>query len=69
MSTAFVYQVIDDNLYTIGIFTDADVAIAHARQLCVDRARYFQVNRIPLNVVGHFGESFDVVWSPGGYDT
>lgn len=60
-----LYQLIDQQLYTRGIFDDYDKATTAATSLHIEHGGVFQVNRIPLNTIGHYGECFDVAWSIG----
>lgn len=61
-----VYQVIDSELYTRGLFEHYDDAVAAAEKMFEqDRRGAYQVNRIPLNKVGNYGEAFDVMWCIG----
>jgi len=61
-----VYQIIDgEDLFTHGLYEDLESAKSEARRLA-QNDHYFakvQINRIPLNVIGPFSESFDYVWS------
>lgn len=61
MSQKYVFQVIDNELYTRGIYDTAAAATDAAAELFTRTSRQHQVNRIPLNKLGHFGEAFDVV--------
>ena len=45
-------------LHTLGIFDTLEKARQAGSQV---RGEYYQINRIPLNVVGNYGEHFDVV--------
>jgi hypothetical protein len=54
----FVYQLMNTELHTLGIFDTLEKARQAGSQL---RGEYYQINRIPLNVVGNYGEHFDVV--------
>ena len=62
MAQKYVFQVIDSELYTRGIYDTADAATDAAAELFTRTARQHQVNRIPLSRLGHYGEAFDVVW-------
>ena len=67
-SHTFVYQGIDYELYTKGLFTTLDSAREAVRELYAncpmlndDTEQMYQINRIPLNTLGDYGECFDVV--------
>jgi hypothetical protein len=67
-SHTYVYQVIDFELYTQGLFTTLDAAREAVRALSAtmpivheDQDWMYQINRIPLNTLGDYGECFDVV--------
>jgi hypothetical protein len=53
----FVYQLMNTELHTLGIFD----TLEKARQAGSQLGSYYQINRIPLNVAGNYGERFDVV--------
>jgi hypothetical protein len=53
----YVYQLMNTELHTLGIFDTLERAREAGRQL----GSYYQINRIPLNVVGNYGEQFDVM--------
>ena len=53
----FVYQLMNTELHTLGIFDTLEKARLAGSQL----GSYYQINRIPLNIVGNYGEYFDVV--------
>ena len=55
---SFVYQLMNTDLHTLGIFDTLEKARQAGSQI---RGSYYQINRIPLNVVGNYGEYFDVV--------
>lgn len=61
----YVYQLIDEHLLTYGIFDSMTKAIEHAKEMHTTTGRFYQVNRIPLNTVGKYGETFDDVYHVG----
>lgn len=65
---AFVYQVIDTDLHTLGLFDDYEKANKVAHDFHAKSGAYYQVNRIPLNTIGDFTTSFDIVSSAGILD-
>lgn len=66
MSDNTVFQIIDHNFHTRGIYDDLEKAKDAALSLRINGSSYYQVNRIPLNTVGQYGEIFDAVWLSDG---
>lgn len=57
-----VFQLIDEELYTCGLFDTVEAARQAALGLkACNPAKRYQVNRIPMNTPGHYGQIFDVV--------
>ncbi len=56
-----VYQLIDDELYTCGLFDTFASAFRGACALKQQHpSRRYQSNRIPMNTLGNYGRIFDV---------
>lgn len=54
-----VYQVVDAELYTRGLFSSEALARDAVAELTRDDAAgYWQVHRVPLDTLGHFGRRF-----------
>lgn len=57
-----IFQLIDEHLMTCGMFDCLETAISEAETLHTKTGKLYQVNRIPLNKVGNYGEVFDVAY-------
>lgn len=62
---AFVYQLIDKDLHTLGLFDDYKKADEAAHDLHAKSGAYYQINVIPLNIIGDFTTSFNIASSVG----
>lgn len=60
-----VYQIIDVELYTIGVFDDLEAAKAAATKLHKRHDEFYQINEIPLNSIGNYGACFKCIWTVG----
>jgi len=64
-SSVWLYQIVDgDDLFTHDIFDDFERAKTAALEL-QERRRFsgMQINRIPMNKVGHYSEEMHCVWT------
>lgn len=59
-----VYQIIESELRTRGIFDDLETSKATATALHEKNKELYQINEIPLNVIGYYGQSFKI-WTIG----
>jgi len=63
MAPTIVYQIIDVYLYTVGIFEDLETAKSEAIKLHQKHKAFYQIDKVPLNTIGNFGENFDCEWT------
>lgn len=58
-----VYQLIDENMFTRGVYKSLELACETARKLHLESGGDYQVNKIPLDTIGFYSETLDMVYS------
>jgi hypothetical protein len=60
-----IYQIVDADLFSRGIFETLDLAKEAADTLNRQSGAFYQVNEIPLNKLGRYSEDMDDVYTVG----
>jgi len=65
MTKQTLYQIVDSDMFLVGIFDDLDVAKTEVDDLYKKKGGFYQINQILLNTVGNWSEQMDEVYTIG----
>ena len=68
MTHPIVYQVVDSDMFLIGIYDDLELAKREVNDLYKKKGGFYQINEIQMNTIGTWSEQMNDVYTIGNLD-